>query len=482
MFLNDVSNDLLYVGFNQDQGCFACGMDNGFRIYNCEPFKETFRRVFNSKGGIGIVEMLFRCNLLALVGGGHNPKFPPNIVKIWDDHQNRAIGELMFRSEVKAVKLRRDRVVVVLLHKIYVYRFSDLKLLDQISTLKNPRGLVALCPDSNNVVLACPGVTKGNVRVELYDIRKSQLIPAHESDLAQLALNLDGTRLATASDKGTLIRVFDTHTGEILKELRRGMDRAVIYCIAFNRSSNFIACSSDKGTVHIFSLSDQNSSAAGSGGGGGAGAQQGQLAANSGGSQPGPATPQQTTAQAQQSPNAQSPQQPPAQQPPTNTDGDGSSSQNTKSNFAFVRRILPIAVPKYVESEWSFAQIHGLDSTTICAFGQDPHTIIVVSADGSYLLSSFAEPGECERLSYARFIRSAEEEEDDMQFERADLPAAPPAGQEPNASPPTTAAAAAAAAPPASAPTPTNDGTGGNQDAPPEASADAASSATTPGP
>lgn len=96
--------------------------------------------------------MLFRCNLLALVGGGHNPKFPPTVVKIWDDHQNRAIGDLNFRSQVKAVKLRRDRVVVVLQHKIYVYRFSDLKLLDQISTLKNPKGLIALCPDSSSVV------------------------------------------------------------------------------------------------------------------------------------------------------------------------------------------------------------------------------------------------------------------------------------------------------------------------------------------
>lgn len=124
-----------------------------------DPYRETFRRVFPN-GGISIVEMLFRTNLLALVGGGRNPRFPPNKVMIWDDHQNRCIGELSFRSEVKAVKLRRDRVVVVLATKIYVYRFSDLHLQDQMPTLPNPRGLVALCPDNNNTVLACPGINK----------------------------------------------------------------------------------------------------------------------------------------------------------------------------------------------------------------------------------------------------------------------------------------------------------------------------------
>lgn len=210
--------ELLSVSWNQDYGCFAAGTSSGFRIYNCDPFKETFRRDLKS-GGFKIVEMLFRCNILALVGGGANSQYPPNKVMIWDDHQSRCISEFSFRSEVRAVRLRRDRLVVVLEHKIYVYNFMDLKLLHQIETLANPRGLCCLSHHLNTSVLACPGLQRGQVRIEHFGLNLTKFINAHDSHIACVTLTMDGLLLATASNKGTLIRIFNTMDGTRLQEV-----------------------------------------------------------------------------------------------------------------------------------------------------------------------------------------------------------------------------------------------------------------------
>jgi WD40 repeat protein len=138
---------------------------------------------------------------------------------IWDDFQSRCIGELSFRSEVRAVRLRRDCIVVVLEHKIYVYNFENLKVLHQIETLSNMKGICALSPASTACVLACPGQRRGEVRVELYSVKKTRFVQAHESSLACLTLSQSGALLATASTKGTLIYIFSTADGTKLQEV-----------------------------------------------------------------------------------------------------------------------------------------------------------------------------------------------------------------------------------------------------------------------
>lgn len=83
-------------------------------------------------------------------------------------------------------------------------------------------------------------------------------ISAHQGELACLTINQTGSLVATASDKGTLIRVWDTTKKVLVNELRRGSDPAIVYCINFSLDSNFLCCSSDKGTIHIFALKDSH--------------------------------------------------------------------------------------------------------------------------------------------------------------------------------------------------------------------------------
>lgn len=85
------------------------------------------------------------------------------------------------------------------------------------------------------------------------------ILAAHKSPLATISVPASGRLLATTSESGTLVRIWDTHSGELLRELRRGTDKAEIYGTAFRPDENEICVWSDKGTVHVFKLNSGDS-------------------------------------------------------------------------------------------------------------------------------------------------------------------------------------------------------------------------------
>ncbi|KAJ3078312.1 autophagy protein [Rhizoclosmatium sp. JEL0117] len=207
--------------------------------------------------------MLFATSLVALVGSGTSPQDSPRRLQILNTKRDSVICELSFTSAILSVKLNRKRLVVVLEDHIYLYDIANMKLVHTIDTAPNPNALCALSPSSENCFLAYPpsttGASAGDLLVfDALNLQAVNIIQAHKSALTCIQFSYDGTLVATASDKGTVIRVFSIPTGQTLFQLRRGTYTAQIHSLSFSLCTKYLSVSSDSETIHIFSLlSDQ---------------------------------------------------------------------------------------------------------------------------------------------------------------------------------------------------------------------------------
>lgn len=130
--------------------------------------------------------------------------------------------------------------------------------IEKLDTIENPNGSCAIAHDPKCLLFAYPDITKGQVRIKDFeeeDSKKSIVIKGHENCIAIMEFNYDGSFLATTSEKGTLIRIYNTTDGSLIQELRRGSEKADIYSIGFDLQSNYIIVASDRGTVHLFAIS-----------------------------------------------------------------------------------------------------------------------------------------------------------------------------------------------------------------------------------
>jgi autophagy-related protein 18 len=99
------------------------------------------------------------------------------------------------------------------------------------------------------------GTGTGDVLIfDALSLQVVNIVQAHKSPVACVVTNADGTLMATASDKGTVIRVFSLPDAHKLYQFRRGSYPARIYSISFNLVSTLLCTSSDQETVHIFKL------------------------------------------------------------------------------------------------------------------------------------------------------------------------------------------------------------------------------------
>ena len=266
MELNPTTNDIYYVNFNQDGTMLSLGTNQGFSIYSITE-DEPVKRISRKYQPIGICEMLFKTNVITLVGKGEDSALSERQVKVVptnDPDPSKHFADLSHPYPVLAVKLNKKRMVVVLESKIYIYDTTEnnwMKLLAHFDTVvPNTNGVCALSPDPTNNYLAYPSSNeKGHLTIfDTFSLQPFKSIEAHQEPVTKMAWSADGTLLATCSARGTLIRVFSMkQEGKCIYQFRRGTMASTITSLSFCPKSEFMCVSSGNGTVHIFKLDEQ---------------------------------------------------------------------------------------------------------------------------------------------------------------------------------------------------------------------------------
>lgn len=240
-------NDNVYICHNHTNQCIAFGTRLGFEIYFVNPFKKNFSR--DIIGGISKIKMLYMTNIILFISNNNC-----NNLLIWDDNKRTIAGTIKLNQKILNFEFNRKCIIIITKNNIYLYNFNDLVLLKTFKTC-NPNGI---CDFKINKVVF-PGIKPGALTLlKLSSDISHKNINAHNSNIRFLNLSSTGDMIVSCSEKGTIFKLFDSNTGIIIKEFRRGLDYTKINELKFSPDNNLILSLSDKKTIHIYDINKES--------------------------------------------------------------------------------------------------------------------------------------------------------------------------------------------------------------------------------
>ncbi|KAM7533496.1 hypothetical protein Aperf_G00000124202 [Anoplocephala perfoliata] len=259
-YMDDSS--IYFVDFNQDYTSLCVGTRSGYSLLSTE--NDQIVETYAVDGDpMCLVGRLFTSNLVTLVSLAD-----PRRLLIYHSRRDSLICDYRYSNTILAVKMNRQRLIVCVENEIFIHNIRDMELLHRIEdTPSNRNGVIAFSSHPEKCLLAYPGSNRTGT-VYIFDATKFTnvtSIAAHDSPLAELAFNSSSTLLATASERGTVVRVFTIPDGEKVMEFRRGLARCVSVCsLTFSLDDHFLVCASNTETIHVFKLRKPESASPGS--------------------------------------------------------------------------------------------------------------------------------------------------------------------------------------------------------------------------
>ena len=267
------------TSFNQDASCVCIGTEKGFRIRTIMPPVGGNTNMVHQcqiPAGVALCHMLYGTSLLAMV---NTPR--PRTLSLVNAWTGEVLRDLHFVASIQRVEMNHKILCVLAADgQVHVFNTATLQLIKSIGVIhpSDPaRGIegpnastagafFAISNVEDELFVACRCKKRlGWVRVykitEQMGIRLAPIgaFDAHNHSISRIAIGgpKGKQKLATASEKGTVIRIFGLGSkfGK-LDVLLRGSSPCAMHCIAFNFNASLVAASSSTGTIHTFRLED----------------------------------------------------------------------------------------------------------------------------------------------------------------------------------------------------------------------------------
>ena len=206
--------------------------------------------------------MLYKTNIIILVGLEEYQNFSPKKITIWTTLKNTVLCiSHHFTSKIITAKINKQRMIIGEKNYLHIYDTNTMNFINTIMVPDITLGNLILSRNSDKNNWFCYSTSKDEGMINVYDALESKgitvQIKAHKSPVLKMCLNYEGDRLATCSCKGTIIRVFSLPKGDKLCTFKRGVSPAFIFCLNFSRNSEKLITTCDNGILYVFDLKEE---------------------------------------------------------------------------------------------------------------------------------------------------------------------------------------------------------------------------------
>lgn len=232
------------VSFNQDASAFSVAYKNKCSVFNWSNIDEDIHVLFSrtTSGDIILSEMIYNTKMIALVD-----EYCPSRFYIYHGRSANPRNNVNTEDAILGIKVNWEHIVLCQRSTIYVRKMTDMVIVHKIeNSFPNPEGLFAL---SNEVTqfLAFPELP-GEVKIfDIFQGVHKGTIKAHQNQLAALAFNPCGDRLATTAFNELDVRIFLVVNGSLLWQNR--LENFFITELSFSSCSDHLICSSSRETI-----------------------------------------------------------------------------------------------------------------------------------------------------------------------------------------------------------------------------------------